>query len=73
MYQRHLLSEVDSFDDVLPNTTLGELSSSEQMLLFRLNGLPERPCLARFPLPDNIIDSSIILEEIYLLEFKEDM
>ena len=38
MYPSHLRSEVDSFDGVLPNTTLGELSSTEQitgpMLLF---------------------------------------
>ena len=64
MYPSHLRSEVDSFDGVLPNTTLGELSSTDQLRLFRLNGLPDRPCSARFTLPDNTIDSKTILEKI---------
>lgn len=64
VYPSHLRSEVDSFDGVLPNTTLGELSSTEQLRLFRLNGLPDRPCSARFTLPDNTIDSKTILDKI---------
>ena len=64
MYPSHLRSEVDSFDGVLPNTTLGELSSTEQLRLFRLNRLPDRPYSARFTLPDNTIDSQTILDKI---------
>ena len=64
MYPSHLRSEVDSFDRMLPNTTLGELSCTEQLRLFRLNGLPDRPCSARFTLPDNTIDSKTILDKI---------
>ena len=61
MYPSHLRSEVDSFDGELPNTTLGELSSTEQLRLLRLNGLPDRPGWA---LSDNTIDSKTILDKI---------
>ena len=64
MYPSHLRSEVDSFDGVLPNTTLGELSSTEQLRFFSLNRLPDRPYSARCSLPDNTIDSKTILDKI---------
>ena len=64
IYPSHVRSEVDSFHGVLPNTTLGELSSTEQSRLFRLNGLPDRPCSAHFKLPEHTIDSRIILGKI---------
>ena len=53
VYPAHLLSEVNSFDGTLPQQRLSELSHSEQLRLFRLNGVPNRPCSARFRLLDN--------------------
>ena len=64
VYQPHLVSEVNTFDGVLPQHRLGELSDSEQLRLFRLNGVPSRPCSARFTLHDNTINSREILGKI---------
>ena len=61
VYPSHLVSEVNAFDGVLPEHRLGELSDSEQLRLFRLNGFPSRPCSAQFTLHDNTIDSREIL------------
>ena len=55
-YPSHLVSEVNAFDGVLPRNRLGELSESEQLRLFRLNGVPGRPCTAFFSLPDLSVD-----------------
>ena len=63
-YPAHLSSEVSSFDGILPQQRLGELSHAEQLRLFRLNGVPNRPCSARFSLPDNSIDSKTLLDKI---------
>ena len=63
-YPAHLSSEVSSFDGILPQQGLGELSHAEQLRLFRLNGVPNRPCSARFSLPDNSIDSKTLLDKI---------
>ena len=63
-YPAHLLSEVNAFDGVLPSSRLGELSHNEQLRLFRLNGVPNRPCSARFTLSDNSIDSRTLLDQI---------
>ena len=49
---------------MLPRNRLGELSESEQLRLFRLNGVPSLPCTARFSLPDVSVDSSVIMEEV---------
>ena len=57
-------SEIFDFDGVLPTERLGELSHGNQLRLFRLNGVPNRPCTARFSLPDPSIDSSRIMEEV---------
>ena len=57
VYPSHLVSEVNAFDGVLPQNRLGELSDSERLQLFRLNGVPSRPCLARFTFHDNTVDS----------------
>lgn len=64
VYPSHLVSEVNAFDGVLPQHRLGELSDSEQLRLFRLNGVVSRPCSARFTLHDNTIDSREILGRI---------
>ncbi|XP_044174344.1 uncharacterized protein LOC122957975 [Acropora millepora] len=64
VYPTHLRSEICDFDGVLPTQRLGELSHDNQLRLFRLNGVPNRPCTARFALPDPSIDSSPIMEEI---------
>ena len=63
-YPSHLRSEIFDFDGVLPTERLGELSHDNQLRLFRLNGVPNRPCTARFSLPDPSIDSSRIMEEV---------
>ena len=63
-YPFHLLSEVNAFDGVLPQNRLGELSESERLRLFRLNGVPSQPCTARFSLPDVSVDSNRIMEEV---------
>ena len=55
---------MNAFDGVLPEHRLGELSDSEQLRLFRLNGVPSQPCLAQFTLNDNTIDSREILGRI---------
>ena len=63
-YPAHLSFEVNSFDGFLPQQGLGELSHAEQLRLFRLNGVPNRPCSARFSLLDNSIDSKTFLDNI---------
>ena len=63
-YPAHLISEVNTFDGVMPSQSLGELSHDDQLRLFRLNGVPSRPCLARFTLADNTLDSKTILDRI---------
>ena len=64
VYPSHLRSEIFDFDGVLPTERLGELSHDNRLRLFRLNGVPNRPCTARFSLPDPSIDSSRIMEEV---------
>ena len=64
VYPSHLVSEVNAFDGILPQNRLGELSDSERLRLFRLNGVPSRPCSARFTLHDNSVDSREILNRI---------
>ena len=63
-YPSHLVSEVNAFDGVLPQNRLGELSESERLRLFRLNGVPSQPCTARFSLRDVSVDSNQIMEEV---------
>ena len=63
-YTDHLLSEVNAFNGVMPSQSLGELSHNDQLRLFRLNGLPSRPCSVRFTLADNSLDSKTILQRI---------
>ena len=70
-YPAHLSSEVNSFDGNLPQQGLGELSHAEQLRLFRLNGVPNRPCSARFSLPDNSIDSQTLLDKIVSMEISK--
>ena len=48
VYPSHLRSEIFQFDGVLPNQRLGELSHDNQLRLFRLNGVLNQPCTARF-------------------------
>ena len=55
---------VNSFDGTMPAERLGELPAGDQLRLFQLNGLPNRPCTARFSLPDNSVDARTILEQI---------
>ena len=64
VYPSHLRSDIFDFDGVLPTERLGKLSHDNQLCLFRLNGVPNRPCTARFSLPDPSIDSSRIMEEV---------
>ena len=64
VYPAHLLSEVNTFDGVMPETRLGELTDAERLRLFRLNTLPSRPCSARFTLHDNSVDSREIMDRI---------
>ena len=52
VYPSHLRSVVNSFDGTMPAERLGELPAGDQLRLFQLNGLPNRPCTARFSLPD---------------------
>ena len=47
-YSVQLHSEIESFDKSLPSSRLGELSAMDQQRFFRLNGIPDRPCSARF-------------------------
>lgn len=63
-YPAHLISEVMAFDGVMPDETLGDLSHNDKLQLFRLNGVPSRPCSARFTLAENSVDSKSILEKI---------
>ena len=63
-YPAHLVSEVMAFDGVVPDETLGDLSHNYKLQLFRLSGVPSRPCSARFPLADNSVDSKSFLEKI---------
>lgn len=63
-YPAHLISEVNTFHGVMPSQSLGELSHDDQLRLFRLNGVPSRPCSARFTLADNTLDSKTILDRI---------
>ena len=53
-----------AFDGVMPDETIGDLSHNDKFQLFRLNGVPSRPCSARFTLADNSVDSKSILEKI---------
>ena len=64
VYPSHLRSVVNSFDETMPAERLGELPAGDQLRLFQLNGLPNRPCTARFSLPDNSVDARTILEQI---------
>ena len=64
VYPSHLRSVVNSFDGTMPAERLGELPAGDQLRLFQLNGLPNRPCTARFSLPDNSVDARTILEQI---------
>ena len=48
----------------MPSQSLGELSHDDQLRLFRLNGVPSRPCSVRFTLADNALDSKTILDRI---------
>ena len=64
VYPSHLRSEIFDFDGVLATERLGELSHDNQLPLFRLNAVLNRPCTARFSLPDPSIDSSRIMEEV---------
>ena len=64
VYPSHLRSVVNSFDGIMPAERLGELPAGDQLRLFQLNGLPNRPCTARFSLPDNSVDARMILEQI---------
>ena len=63
-YPAHLVSEVMSFNGVLPVEPFGELSSESQLRLVRLNSVPNRPMSARFILADNSVDSKTILDKI---------
>ena len=63
-YSAQLRSEIESFDGSLPSSRLGELSAMDQQRFFRLNGVPDRPCSARFNLTDNSVDSRELMEQI---------
>ncbi|XP_067028932.1 uncharacterized protein [Acropora muricata] len=63
-YPAHLVSEVMSFNGVMPEESFGELSSENQLRLSRLNSVPNRPMSARFTLADNSVDSKTILDKI---------
>jgi len=63
-YPAHLVSEVMSFNGVMPDESFGELSSENQLRLSHLNNVPYRPMSARFTLADNSIDSETILDKI---------
>ena len=52
-YSVQLHSEIESFDKSLPSSRLGELSAMDQQRFFRLNGIPDRPCSARFFFREN--------------------
>ena len=63
-YPPHLVSEVSSFNGVMPEEAFGELSAENQLRLVRLNSVPSRPMSARFTLADNSVDSKTILDKI---------
>ena len=63
-YPAHLRSEIYWFDGILPPQSLGELSETDRARLHCLNGVPNRPCSARFRLPDNTVDAKTILDHI---------
>ena len=64
VYPSHLRSVGNSFDGTMPAERLGELPAGDQLRLFQLNALPNRPCTARFSLPDNSVDARTTLEQI---------
>ena len=63
-YPVHLRSEIYSFDGILPPQSLDELSETDRARLYRLNGVPNRPCSARFRLCDNSMDARTMLDHI---------
>ena len=63
-YPAHLRSEIYSFDGILPPSRLGELSESDRARLYRLNGVPNRPCSARFRVADSAMTAKTILDRI---------
>ena len=63
-YPANLVSEVMSFNGVMPEESFSELSSESQLRLSRLNSVPNRPMSARFMLADNSVDSKTILDKI---------
>lgn len=63
-YPAHLVSEVMSFNGVMPEESFGELSSESQLRLSHLNSVPNRPMSASFMLADNSVDSNTILDKI---------
>ena len=70
-YPAHLVSEVMSFNGVMPEESFGELSSESQLRLSRLNSVPNRPMSARFMLADNSVDSKTILDKSLQWAFHE--
>ena len=60
VYPSHLRTLISEFDGVMPVARLGKLPHDDQIRLFQLNGVPNRPCTARFLLADNSVDSSVI-------------
>lgn len=64
VYPTHLRTLISEFDGVMPSERLGELSHDAQIRLSQLNGVPNRPCTARFSVADNSVDSSVILEQV---------
>ena len=63
-YPAHMRSEIYSFDGILPPQRLGELPEADRARLYRLNGVPNRPCSARFRLADQSMDAKTILDRI---------
>ena len=64
VYPTHLRTLISEFDGVMPVARLGELPHDDQIRLSQLNGVPNRPCTARFSLADNSVDSSVILDQV---------
>ena len=64
VYPSHLRTLISEFDGVMPVARLGELPHDDQIRLSQLNGVPNRPCTARFSLEDNSVDSSVILDQV---------
>jgi len=69
VYPAHLISEVNTFDGVKPDTILCEHTNSKRLRLFQLNTVPSRPSSsqpssAQFTLHDNSVDLREIMDKI---------